>query len=56
MQVAAQLHPGVNVRSFYFHYPDGITLEFACWVKEFDEANVTTEPKTAADRRVPAQA
>jgi hypothetical protein len=51
MQVAAELHPGVYVRSFYFHDPDGITLEFACWVKEFDEADIKTAPKTAADRR-----
>ncbi len=34
-QVAATLHPGVYVRSFYFQDPDGITLEFACWIKEF---------------------
>ena len=36
MQVSATVHPGVYVRSFYFQDPDGITLEFACWVKEFD--------------------
>ena len=29
----ATVHPGVYVRSFYFHDPDGITLEFACWVE-----------------------
>src|SRR3974377_931291 len=29
--VAAVLHPGVFVRSFYFQDPDGIVLEFACW-------------------------
>ena len=34
-QVAAAVHPGVYVRSFYFQDPDGITLEFACWIKEF---------------------
>ncbi len=50
-QVAATVHPGVYVRSFYFNDPDGITLEFACWVKEFTEADAQTEPKTAADRR-----
>jgi catechol 2,3-dioxygenase-like lactoylglutathione lyase family enzyme len=53
MQVAAKLHPGVYVRSFYFFDPDGIMLEFACWTREFTEAEVATEPKTAADRRVP---
>ena len=31
------LHPGVYVRSFYFQDPDGITLEFACWTKEFTD-------------------
>lgn len=53
-QASPTLHPGVYVRSFYFQDPDGITLEFACWTKEFtgDEEHVT--PKTAADRRVPA--
>lgn len=55
-QVSATVHPGVYVRSFYFHDPDGITLEFACWVKEFTEADTQTQPRTAADRRpsVPA--
>jgi catechol 2,3-dioxygenase-like lactoylglutathione lyase family enzyme len=53
-QVSATMHPGVYVRSFYFHDPDGITLEFACWVKYFTEADTQTEPKTAADRRAPA--
>ncbi len=50
-QVAAKLHPGVYVRSFYFFDPDGITLEFACWTKEFAANDTQTEPKTAADRR-----
>jgi catechol 2,3-dioxygenase-like lactoylglutathione lyase family enzyme len=52
-QVSATVHPGVYVRSFYFNDPDGITLEFACWVKEFTEADTQTQPKTAADRRRP---
>ena len=38
MQVAAKLHPGVYVRSFYFSDPDGITLEFACWTRQFTES------------------
>lgn len=50
-QVAASLHPGVYVRSFYFTDPDGIVLEFACWTREFTEADTTTQPRTAADRR-----
>ena len=50
-QVSPTVHPGVYVRSFYFLDPDGITLEFACWTKQFGDADTTTEPKTAADRR-----
>lgn len=54
MQVSATVHPGVYVRSFYFFDPDGITLEFACWTKEFTANEEHAKPKTAADRRVPA--
>jgi catechol 2,3-dioxygenase-like lactoylglutathione lyase family enzyme len=50
-QVSASLHPGVYVRSFYFQDPDGITLEFACWTKEFTESDTVTVPRTEADRR-----
>lgn len=50
-QVAAKLHPGVYVRSFYFADPDGIVLEFACWTRDFTEADAATRPRTAADRR-----
>ena len=55
-QVSATVHPGVYVRSFYFQDPDGITLEFACWTKEFTESDTVTVPRTSADRRprVPA--
>ncbi|AMT74140.1 VOC family protein [Mycobacteroides immunogenum] len=49
-QVSKELHPGVYVRSFYFLDPDGITLEFACWTKEFTAADVSVAPKTAAER------
>ena len=52
MQVAAKLHPGVYVRSFYFSDPDGITLEFACWTRQFTESDTRSQPKTAADRRL----
>ena len=54
-QVSATLHPGVYVRSFYFLDPDGITLEFACWTKEFTTSDALATPKTAADRRVAAR-
>lgn len=49
-QVSRELHPGVYVRSFYFLDPDGITLEFACWTKEFTAADVAVAPKKAAER------
>jgi catechol 2,3-dioxygenase-like lactoylglutathione lyase family enzyme len=55
LQVSRTLHPGVYVRSFYFFDPDGITLEFACWTREFGEDEARTAPRTAADRR-PVQA
>lgn len=50
-QVSEKLYPGVYVRSFYFTDPDGILLEFACWTKNFTEADNAAVPKTAADRR-----
>ena len=53
-QVSAAVHPGVYVRSFYFQDPDGITLEFACWIKEFTSTDTRAVPRTAADRRIPA--
>jgi hypothetical protein len=56
MQVSATVHPGVYVRSFYFQDPDGITLEFACWIKEFTTSDAQAVPKTASDRRPPAAA
>jgi catechol 2,3-dioxygenase-like lactoylglutathione lyase family enzyme len=51
MQASMTVHPGVYVRSFYFQDPDGITLEFACWVKEFADGGALAVPKTASDRR-----
>jgi hypothetical protein len=50
------VHPGVYVRSFYFLDPDGITLEFACWTREFTESDTGATPKTSADRRPPVAA
>jgi catechol 2,3-dioxygenase-like lactoylglutathione lyase family enzyme len=50
--VAPEVNEGVFVRSFYFQDPDGILLEFACWLKTFTDADVGHEPRTAADRRV----
>lgn len=51
-QVATEMHPGVYVRSFYFQDPDGILLEFACWLREFGPDDVRHAPRTAAERRV----
>ncbi|WP_340537936.1 VOC family protein [Nocardioides sp. GXZ039] len=52
-QVATEMHPGVYVRSFYFQDPDGILLEFACWLREFGPEDVAHRPRTAAERRTP---
>ncbi|MEU6744896.1 VOC family protein [Actinomadura nitritigenes] len=52
-QVAREMHPGVYVRSFYFQDPDGILLEFACWLRDFTPEDVAHEPRTAADRDTP---
>ena len=52
-QVARELHPGVFVRSFYFRDPDGILLEFACWTRDFGEADAQDAPATADGTRIP---
>ena len=46
--VAAELHPGVFVRSVYFTDPNGIMLEFAAWTKGFGPQDVAHEPAGAA--------
>ncbi len=51
--VSRHVHSGTFVRSFYFQDPDGVLLEFACWTRTFTESDVSHEPRTAADRRVP---
>ncbi|HEY3977818.1 MAG TPA: VOC family protein [Streptosporangiaceae bacterium] len=53
--VSRDVYDGVFVRSFYFQDPDGILLEFACWMRAFTEADVSHEPKTAADRTAPKE-
>lgn len=52
-QVATEMHDGVYVRSFYFQDPDGILLEFACWLREFGPDDVAHAPRTAAERTTP---
>jgi catechol 2,3-dioxygenase-like lactoylglutathione lyase family enzyme len=32
--VSRHMHPGVFMRSLYFFDPDGILLEFSCWIGE----------------------
>ena len=50
--IAAELHPGVFVRSVYFQDPDGILLEFACWTREFGPEDVHHAPANAEGERV----
>ncbi|KJF19637.1 MULTISPECIES: VOC family protein [Rhodococcus] len=52
-QIATEMHDGVYVRSFYFQDPDGILLEFACWMRAFGPHDVSHTPRTGADRRKP---
>lgn len=50
-QIATEMNDDVYVRSFYFQDPDGVLLEFACWMREFTPDDVSHTPRTAADRR-----
>lgn len=50
-QVAAEMHPGVFVRSVYFFDPDGVCLEFASWTKTFTDADVAHDPMTAEGKK-----
>ncbi|GAB2458556.1 VOC family protein [Xylanimonas ulmi] len=49
-QIATTMHDGVYVRSFYFQDPDGVLLEFACWLRALTPADVKHVPKTAQER------
>ncbi len=42
--IAAEVHPGVFVRSIYFCDPDGILLEFAAWTRAFGPDDVRHTP------------
>ncbi len=50
--LAAEVHPGVFVRSVYFQDPDGILLELACWTRPLGAGDVHHRPAraVAADR------
>jgi catechol 2,3-dioxygenase-like lactoylglutathione lyase family enzyme len=48
MGASADVTDDVFVRSIYFFDPDGVCLEFACWVgRPFDERDVAHAPMTA---------
>ncbi len=42
--ISDEMHPGVFVRSVYFQDPDGILLEFACWLRDFTPSDVAHAP------------
>ena len=45
--ISDAMHRGVFVRSVYFQDPDGILLEFACWMRAFTPADVAHAPAKA---------
>jgi hypothetical protein len=45
--ISDEMHRGVYVRSVYFQDPDGILLEFACWLREFEPSDVSHTPARA---------
>ena len=47
--IAADVHPGVFVRSVYFQDPDGILLEFACWTRTLGPDDVSHLPARTVD-------
>lgn len=46
-QTADTLNDDVYVRSVYFFDPDGVCLEFAAWLGDFDEGDVAHDPMQA---------
>lgn len=47
MGAAAEMHPGVWVRSVYFRDPNGVMLEFACTLRDFRPDDVRHAPARA---------
>lgn len=45
--VSEEMHPGVYVRSVYFHDPDGILLELAAWTRDLDGSDVAHAPASS---------
>ena len=58
--ISEQMHTGVYVRSIYFQDPDGILLEFACWMRNFAPTDVSHAPVradgTAGESPIPPEA
>jgi catechol 2,3-dioxygenase-like lactoylglutathione lyase family enzyme len=52
--ISDEMHEGVFVRSIYFMDPDGILLEFACWMRDFEPSDVTHVPARAVSRAAAA--
>jgi catechol 2,3-dioxygenase-like lactoylglutathione lyase family enzyme len=52
--ISDTMHPGVYVRSIYFQDPDGILLEFACWLRAFKPSDVSHTPARAIDANLVA--
>jgi hypothetical protein len=54
--ISEEMHSGVYVRSVYFQDPDGILLEFACWLRGFNTEDVSHAPARATDTDRAAEA
>ena len=48
--------PNLFMRSIYFHDPNGIQLEIACWCRAMTETEAVLEPASAVDQRRAAPA
>jgi catechol 2,3-dioxygenase-like lactoylglutathione lyase family enzyme len=44
--------PKLFMRSIYFHDPNGIQLEIACWCRAMTDAEAALEPASATDQRL----
>jgi hypothetical protein len=54
--ISDEMHSGVYVRSVYFQDPDGILLEFACWMRGFNHSDVSHTAARAAHVHMAAEA
>ena len=52
LQVSPTVTDDVFVRSIYFSDPDGICLEFACWMRDFTPDDVAHDPVNAEGVKV----